>query len=393
MKVLMINSVCGIRSTGRICTDIADVLADRGHECKIAYGRENVPQKYEKYAVRIGSDTDVKLHGAESRIFDNTGFGSKRATKRFIEWVKEYDPDVIHLHNIHGYYINIAVLFNYLRTCGKRIVWTLHDCWSFTGHCTNFEHVGCEKWKHGCSRCPQLREYPSSIFADRSEKNWLQKKRLFCGIPNMTVVTPSRWLADLVKQSFLGEYDVRVINNGIDLSVFKPTESDFRAKYGIEDKKIVLGVASTWSKRKGLDDFMKLDGMLGDEYKTVLVGLDANLMKSIPQNIIGIMRTDSVEELAGIYTAADVFVNPTYEDNYPTVNLEAQACGTPVVSYKTGGSPESVNTDYGFVVPQGDLNAAAKRIAECAEKGKTDEYINSVDFSKHTAYNKYIDLY
>lgn len=209
----------------------------------------------------------------------------------------------------------------------------------------------------------------------------------------MTIVTPSEWLAKLVTKSFLKDYPIKVVNNGIDTKIFRPTVSDFRAKNHLEEKKIVLGVASVWDKRKGYDDFLKLADILGDGYKVVLIGLDENQMKQIPQNIIGIMRTDSVKELAGIYTAADVFANLTYEDNYPTVNLEAQACGTPVVTYKTGGSPESVNTDYGFIVPQGDLNTAAEKIAECAEKGKSDDYIDSADFSKATAYNKYIDLY
>ena len=150
MKVLMINSVCGIRSTGRICTDIAEELEKQGHDVKIAYGRETVPEKYQKYAVRIGTDLDVKLHGIKTRLFDRHGFGSKRATKKFIKWVEEYDPDVIHLHNLHGYYINIKILFDYLKKANKKVVWTLHDCWAFTGHCTHFDFVGCNKWKCKC---------------------------------------------------------------------------------------------------------------------------------------------------------------------------------------------------------------------------------------------------
>lgn len=342
MKILIINVVCGIRSTGRICTDLAEALTAQGHTVKIAYGREEVPEKYQKYAVRIGFDFDVKLHGLRSRLFDDTGFGSGKATEKFIEWVKKYDPDVIHLHNIHGYYINIGILFRYLAEAKKRVIWTLHDCWAFTGHCSYFTFVDCNKWKTGCSNCQQKTSYPASFFADRSEENWKQKKQLFTSIEDMTLVTPSHWLAELVKQSFLSEYPIKVIRNGIDTSVFKPTPSSFREKHDLQDKKIILGVASIWDKRKGLDDFIRLSDMLDNTYKIVLVGLSQKQMKIIPDKILGITRTNSTKELAEIYTAADVFINPTYEDNYPTVNLEAQACGTPVITYDTGGSPESV---------------------------------------------------
>lgn len=358
MKVLMINSVCGIRSTGRICTDIAETLEAQGHTCKIAYGRESVPQKYEKYAVRIGADTGVKIHGALSRVFDTSGFHSRRATKKFIKWVKTYDPDVIHLHNIHGYYLHIGELFKYLKTCGKKILWTLHDCWAFTGHCSHFDFVGCEKWKTGCYQCSQKKRYPASLLCDRSKKNYRLKKKWFTGIDNLTIITPSQWLADIVKQSFLGEYSVEVVRNGIDLNVFKPTESDFRVRYGLQDKKILLGVTSTWEERKGLADFLKLAQMVDENYAIVLVGLNEKQMQGLPKNVIGITRTNSTKELAQIYTTADVFLNLTYEDNYPTVNLEAQACGTPVITYRTGGSVESVPPEN--VVDKGDLRAVLK---------------------------------
>ena len=354
MKVLQINSVCGIRSTGRICTDIADVLTANGHECKIVYGRETVPEKYKKYAVRIGSNTDVKLHALESRLFDNSGFGSKKATNDFIKWVKEYDPDVIHLHNIHGYYINIEILFNYLKSCNKRIIWTLHDCWPFTGHCSYFTIVKCEQWKAHCSYCVQKHCYPSSILADHCKSNFERKRALFSGIKDMTLITPSKWLADLVSESFLKKYPVKVIHNGIDLSVFKPTESDLRKKYGLTDKKVILGVASVWDERKGLDDFIKLLDLLDRQYQIVLIGLSDRQLKKMPDNVIGIKRTDSVTELAQWYTTADVFLNLTYEDNYPTVNLEAQACGTPCITYRTGGSVESVPEEN--IVDAGDIS-------------------------------------
>lgn len=338
----MINVVCGIKSTGRICTDLAMELEALGHEVKIAFGRGNVPEPYQKYAVRIGTNFEVKLHGIKARILDGVGFGSKRATETFIDWVKKYDPDVIHLHNVHGYYINVEVLFNFLKKCGKKVIWTLHDCWAFTGHCVYFDYVSCDKWKNGCSHCLQKSEYPVRIGPDMSKKNYLKKKKLFTGIPNMTLVTPSQWLADLISESFLNEYPVKIIHNGIDTEAFKPTESNVKERYNCQNKKIVLGVASVWNNRKGLDSFVELSKLLDDSYQIILVGLSKKQIKQLRGNIIGIECTNSVKELAELYTAAEVFVNPTLDDNYPTTNIEAIACGTPVITYNTGGSPESI---------------------------------------------------
>ena len=386
MKVLMINVVCGIRSTGRICTDLATALEKQGHQVKIAYGRENVPEQFQKYAVRIGNDLDVKLHGVKARLLDGAGFGSKAVTEKFIEWVKKYDPDVIHLHNLHGYYINVEVLFKYLKTCGKRIIWTLHDCWAFTGHCTYFDYVGCEKWKNGCMQCPQKKEYPTSNGLDMSKQHYALKIKLFTGIPNMTLVTPSKWLADLVKMSYLRKYNTLVIHNGVDTTVFKPTNSNIREKYHCENKKIVLGVAAIWDKRKGLDTFLKLSKRLDQSYQIILVGLTQEQIQKITKNIIGIERTDSVQELVELYSAADVFVNPTLEDNYPTTNLEAIACGTPVITYNTGGSPESARM-YGTSIP-GNIKMLIKVVKKTeVEKSKV------IDVDYHNVVQKYMRLY
>lgn len=375
MKILMINVVCGIRSTGRICTDLADALTAQGHTVKIAYGREEVPDKYKKYAHRIGTDFDVKLHGIRARLLDESGFGSKSATIRFIEWVKKFDPDVIHLHNIHGYYINIEVLFDYLRSCGKKIIWTLHDCWAFTGHSALCDGIGCEKWKNGCGNCPNLKEYPKS-YKDYSKNNWLKKRKIFTRIPNLTIVTPSKWLAGLVKRSFLKGYSVKVIHNGIDTSQFYPIKSDFRKRYNIEDKYVLLGVASSWNEMKGLSDYIKLAKILDDSYRIVLVGLSKEQLRSVPQNMICIERTNSTEELVQIYSASDVLLNLSYCENYPTVNLEAIACGTPVITYDTGGSAESAIIN-GNVVLRGDLNAVISELNE--HNYKTIKFIVNKD--------------
>lgn len=390
MKVLMINSVCGIRSTGRICTDLAGALEAQGHEVKIAYGREEVPEKFQKYAVRIGTDLDVKIHGVLARTLDGAGFGSKAVTRKFIQWVKEYNPDVIHLHNLHGYYINLEVLFDYLRTCGKKIIWTLHDCWAFTGHSAYCDAVGCEKWKTGCNHCPNMKAYPIS-YTDRSKSNWNKKRIMMTGIPDLTLVTPSRWLAGLVRESFLSEYPVEVIHNGIDTSQFHPLENDFRETYGIGNKFILLGVTISWDDMKGLSDFINLAEKLDDSYQVVLVGVTAEQKSALPQNIIGIERTNSVRELAYIYSAADLFLNLSYCENYPTVNLEAMACNTPVLTYKTGGSPESAEAYGGIVIERGDISAVINEIERYRKENRHKPKLN-VDveaFDKQTTVKDY----
>ena len=364
MKFLMINSVCGIRSTGRICTDLAATLESQGHEVKIAYGREEVPEKFQKYAVRIGNDLDVKVHGLTSRLFDTQGLGSTAATRSFLQWAETYKPDILWLHNIHGYYINYEMLFLWIKKHPEmEVKWTLHDCWAFTGHCTGFTYVNCKKWKSHCENCPQKKIYPASLLFDHSKQNYDRKKALFTGIHNMTIVTPSRWLAGLVKESYLAEYPVEVIYNTIDTEIFKPTESDFKRRYGIEKKKMVLAVSNAWQEpRKGLSDIFTIRKLLDESYAVVIVGLTEELLGTIPDNIIGIKKTSDAFELAGIYTAADVLINPTYEDNYPTVNLEAQACGTPVITYRTGGSPESVPEENVFDV--GDVDGLYRRVIQ-----------------------------
>lgn len=364
MKYLFINSVAGFGSTGRIAAQQCRDLMAQGHQCTLAFGRDkancdDIP------TVRIGGDWDVRLHGLRNRLLDDQGFGSKAATRRFLDWVKEYDPDVIWLHNVHGYYLHIGLLFSYLKTCGKQIRWTLHDCWTFTGHCAYFDFAGCEKWKTGCHHCPQKHTYPQSLLLDNSRKNFRQKSSLFTGIPNLTLITPSQWLADLLQESYLREYPVEVVYNTINTEIFKPSPSNFREKHGLQDKKILLGVASIWEERKGLRDFVKLSDMLPAQYKILLVGVTAQQEKALPQNILALPRTNSPRELAEIYTAADLFVNPTYEDNYPTVNLEARACGTRIVCYDTGGCRETLGPGD-TLVKKGDVEALLASI--CQEK-------------------------
>ncbi len=367
MRILIINSVCGIRSTGRICSDIAEKYMAEGHICRIAYGRENVPEKYSSISYRIGSNFSVKVNALSARIMDNDGFFARAATKTFLEWANNYNPDVLWLHNLHGYYIDIEMLFEWIKQRPKmQVKWTLHDCWAFTGHCAHFSYVKCNRWQEKCHHCIQKKEYPKSLFLDRSSENFLRKKNAFCGVENMTIITPSYWLADLVGKSYLKDYPVEVLHNKIDTSVFIPTPSNFREKMGLKDKKMVLGVASAWGPKKGLQDFALLPSKLGSQFVVVLVGIQDSQKKHLPESIVCISRTNSASELAEIYTAADVFVNLTYEDTYPTVNLESQACGTPCITYQTGGSVESVPKDN--VVEQGNIDAIILKIKSICDE-------------------------
>ena len=390
MKVLQINSTCGVGSTGRIAVDIYDTLLRSGDSGLIAFGRgENTSYAN---AFKIGNDIHIKLHGALSRITDRQGFYSASATKRLIEKIKEYDPDIIHLHNIHGYYLNILSLFNFLAKADKPVVWTLHDCWAFTGHCAYFSFAECNRWKSGCYSCPQKKSYPASLIMDNSKKNYAQKSRAFTSIKNLHIVTPSNWLADTVRESFLGKYPVHTIYNGIDLEIFRPTKSDFKKEYKLENKKIVLGVANIWEKRKGLNDFLTLRKLLPEDMEIVLVGLSREQIALLPQGMLGIERTSSVRELAEIYSAADVYVNPSVEETMGLTTLEALACGTPAVVYNATAVPEVVSENCGTVVEAGNVTALADGIKNISFS--SEECVKRAEcFEKNNQYEKYINLY
>lgn len=365
MKTIVeINSVANSGSTGRIAEEIGRLAINHGYDCYMAYGRRDNGSKLN--TIRIGTEGDIILHGMESRLLDNHGFASRAATRRFIKQLEEINPDIIHLHNIHGYYLNVRCLFDYLQEAHVPVVWTLHDCWPITGHCSHFEIIGCEKWKSECCHCPQISRYPKS-FIDRSQRNFELKKQLFTSIiGHTTIVTPSIWLRNIVNQSFLKDAINHVINNGVDTDIFKPSaETRYLKNLNIDTQKhIILGVASVWTKSKGLYDFIGLSRTLDSSFQTVLVGLNDRQLKDLPKNMIGIKRTESAQELAALYSVADVFVNPTYSDNFPTTNIEALACGTPVITYDTGGSPEAVDSLTGRVVEKGNMDMLVSSIKE-----------------------------
>ena len=389
----MINEECGTGSTGRICTDIAAALESDGNDVKIAFGRnaDIVPAKYNKYAVRIGNDIDLKIHGLITRAFDATGFGSIRATGRFIQWIYQFNPDIIHLHNLHGYYINIDLLFSCLKQLNKPVVWTLHDVWPFTGHSAYCDAVGCSKWKNGCENCPQMKVYPKS-YVDRSKRNWERKRNIFCGVTNLTIVTPSKWLAELVEDSFLNEYPVKVINNGIDTGKFHKVNTHLRSDLRLQRKKILWSLATAWNDLKGLSDFERLADLLGENYKIILVGGMTNSQeKELPESILHIRRTQDVNEMVELYNTADIYLNLTYCDTYPTVNLEAASCGTPVITYAVGGSTESAEMFGGISVRRGDVEAVAHAVRE-SERLKV-VIPADYDLDKKRAIKEYIGLY
>lgn len=391
MKVYQVNSVCGFGSTGRIALEIAGTLAATGQQCRIGYGRGHCD---DPRTFCFEKSWEVKAHGLLSRLTDRQGFYSAAATRRLIRDIRAYAPDVIHLHNLHGYYLHLPTLFSFLRNYGVPVVWTLHDCWAFTGHCAHYDHAGCDKWKTGCFACPQKGQYPASRLLDNSRKNYADKKKLFSGIPNLTVVTPSHWLAEQVSHSFLQEYPIVPIYNGIDLEVFHPGEGDIRGKYGLDGREIVLGVANAWDERKGLSDFIALEPMLSPEYQLVLVGLTAEQKRTLPKQITGILRTDSVAELAQLYSAAEVYVNLSVEETMGLTTVEAMACGTPVVTYDRTAVPEVVDPACGQVVCAGKIADVADAIAKTDKQSVSDLcVVAAAKFDKRKKYQEYLFLY
>lgn len=396
MKVLQINTTVNTGSTGRIAEDIGSLLISQGVESYIAYGRGDRPSKSK--LIKIGSQRDVIAHGLYTTLFDRHAFGSRSATLDLVSKIEAIDPDVIALHNLHGYYLNIEVLFNYLSYSQKPIVWTLYDCWSFTGHCTYFDDISCERWITGCYSCPKKRRYPASYLLDNSKTNYSKKMELFNSVENLTFVVPSHWLRGLVRNSFLRRYPVEVITTGVNLDTFRPIPNDLKERLGITNGKMILGCANIWDERKGLKEFISLHNLVKDFATIVLVGLNSQQVSSLPKGMVGIRRTESIEELARYYSAADVFVNPTFQDNFPTTNIEALACGTPVVTYETGGSPESVDESTGQVVPKGDIEALGSAVMKICQLGK-ERFVMACRsraiqrFDRNDRYSDYLKLF
>lgn len=394
--LLQINAALNRGSTGRIAEQIGLLAIEQGWNVYIAHGARYT-NKSKLKTIQVVTKAEEKQHAIKSMLFDSHGLGSKNATKRLVEKIKEIKPDIIHLHNIHGYYLNYKILFEYLATIDTPIVWTLHDCWTMTGHCAHFDAAGCEKWKSGCFDCPLKGEYPKSLFIDRSARNYALKRRLFSSLKDATIIPVSNWLGGIVKESYLGNYTINVINNGVDIDIFNPQKTtELRKKLGIGNRTVLLGVATAWHNEKGLMEFVRLSE--NPKYQVVMVGVPQEIKARLPKEIIAIERTNDQKELAEFYSLADVLVNPTYNDSFPTVNLEALACGTPVITYRTGGSPESVIPETGIVVDKGNIDDLVKAIETICSKGKK-HYTTACReravslYNKDDRFNEYIKLY
>ena len=396
MIVLQINTVYPQGSTGKICKEISIKCRSSGIENYIAYSHDYYPSPVDKYTIKISSWFDHHVHNRLARVTMGIGEFSYFRTIKFLNAIKRIDPDVIHLHNLHGNYINLKLLFNYIKRRNIPIIWTLHDCWAFTGYCAYYTVAKCEKWKNECHRCPNRNQDSVTLF-DRSQVMFRKKKKLFCGINKMKIVVPSNWLKHEIESSFLKDYEVRVINNGINLEVFKPTRSDFKRKNNIKENDfVILGVANVWDSRKGIYDFIELSKRLDDNYRIVLVGTNDEIDELLPKTIISIHRTQNQTELAEIYSSADLFVNPTREDNFPTVNIEAIACGTPVLTYATGGSWEMLDSSCGSAVVSGDIDSLVKEIRRiCNDASYTsDKCVKKArEFDMNARFQEYVDLY
>ncbi len=390
MKVAQINSVCS-GSTGRVAAGISRALGEQGGGGLLLYGRGGPADGIA--CERFGSAASFYLHAAYARLSDRQGFASARETRRMIARIESFDPDVIQLHNLHGYYLDLKTLFSYLANAGRPVVWTLHDCHAFTGHCAFFDAAGCERWLTGCGHCPLRAAYPRSVLLDRSKRNLVEKKALCSAVPDMTIVTPSDWLKNLARRSFLGKYPIMTIHNGVDRNVFHPTESDLKNRYGIGEKKLVLGVANVWEPRKGLGECIKLAERLGPDVTVALIGLSDKQRSGLPSGMIGLGRTADAKELACWYTAADAFVNPTFEDNFPTTQLEALACGTPVAAFDTGGCAEALDETCGAVVPRGDTDALAGAVRRVFSLSREDCLHRAALFDQRDRYKEYAALY
>lgn len=388
MKVLFVNSVCDYGSTGKIVRDLANGLKKEGHEVLICYGRHQAKEDTDTFY--IGDKLTTYSHVFMTRVFNRHGLHSNRATQKLIEKIETFNPDVIHLHNLHGYYLNVEMLFEALKTFKGKIYWTFHDCWPISGSSAYFDYHGCKTWDEGCVECNSTRDYPEALVFKRQKKNFLWKKKAFSGLDNLTLVTPSYWLKELLAKSFLAQYPCEVIHNGINTNLFKPTyDAELTKKY--ENKLVLLGVASIWEQRKGLNDFIKLSTMISDNYKIVLIGLTEEQKKSLPTAIDGVLRTDSAEQLAAYYTLSHRFINPTYEDNYPTTNIEALSCHTPVIAYDTGGNKEVSIKPFMTIVPQGDLEAIVHELN--SNKNISFDHLDSLSHDSHTFVSNTLKLY
>jgi len=392
--ILQINTFINSRSTGHIAEEIGDLVIKHGWDSYIGFGRDEHFSVSTK--IHIGNEFDVLIHGLHTRFLDNHGLASKIVTKKFIDIIKQISPDIIHLHNIHGYYLNYKILFDFLSKANIPVIWTLHDCWTFTGHCAYYDYIKCKKWQDGCFHCPLLKSYPRSFF-DRSSKNWLDKRRSFTSLDNLLLVPVSNWLSKELSCSFLKDIPKKVIFNGVNLAIFKPVSSK-KKQLGLNEKFIILGAANVWEKRKGLYDFIELSKYIASDMHIILIGLDEKQIKKLPENIMGFKRTEDVKSLVDFYSTADVCLNLSSEETFGMTTVEAFACGTPGIVYNATASPELITSDTGFVVEAGDVKNLYNSILKIKNKGKSFYSKACIDrarmfYDMDKNFLQYIDLY
>lgn len=389
-SVLLQINECLNFSTGKIAQSIGDAAIIQGWESWIAFSAREPLCNSASHIIKVGSIFNSYTHYAENYLFDREGLSSRNATNKLIKQIKEIKPDIIQLHNIHDHWLNYELLFEYLNLTDIQVVWTFHDCWAFTGHCFHFVTKGCEKWKTECFNCPLKKEYPKTL-SDRSRSNFRLKKALFSRNKNLTIVACSKWMAELVHQSFLKNKRIEIIHNGIDLDVFKPKEGKNRSCVYK-----VLAVSNVWNKEKGLHDILVLRKQLPLDVHITIVGLSREQHSFLPEGILGVSRTQDVDELVKLYNESDVFINPTYADTFPTVNIEALACGIPVITYRTGGSPEIVDKETGIVVEQGNIGALKDAILQLRDNPLSSEACRKravACFDKQKCFDNYLKLY
>jgi glycosyltransferase involved in cell wall biosynthesis len=395
MKILQINLVNGSKSTGRTTIELTDYLNSNGHQayvaCSFGLGKD--------YEYQIGTSIGKRLHSLFSRIFGNQGYYSKFSTSKLIKYIDELKPDVVHLRNLHGNYINLNILFDYISRKNLPTVITLHDTWFYTGKCCFYTEANCFKWQKECGNCPQLRRDNPSWFVDKTKSNLLDKKNWLKNIPRLAVIGVSDWITDESRKSILKSANIIYrIYNWIDLDEFQPVESfGLRSSLGLEEQFIIIGVASKWGERKGLSSFIELSQMISDKMKIILIGKIEDKF-TLPSNIISIPETHSKKELAQYYSLADVFITFSKEESFGKVTAEALACGTPAIVYDSTANSEIVSEECGYVVDSGNIKKVVEKIKEIELRGKKVYSDNcrkfvTKNFNKEDRIKDYLEIY
>ncbi|MBQ8969409.1 MAG: glycosyltransferase [Bacteroidaceae bacterium] len=394
--LLIINVALNWGSTGKIVEGIGQLAIKDGWNVYVAHGARYFNESSLKN-YQVETKLGEMFHYVESSLFDAQGRGSRYSTKKFLKVIDSIRPDIVHIHNIHGCFINYPILFDYLREKSIPVVWTLHDCWAMTGHCVHFERTHCEQWKKQCLSCPQKHDFPKSYLFDRCKSNYSLKKRLFTAIEKMKITTVSSWLKGVAELSYLKNFPINVVYNGVDIKLFSHIESNIREQLNIGNNKMLLAVASGFEERKGIYDFAALSKVLPSGYQIVLIGTNENDRNVLPNNVIAISRTNSVKELAEFYSAADVLLSLSYEETFGLTIVEAMACGTPAIVYGNTAQPELITAGTGKIVPTGDIESLVKAIEEVCSKPR-ETYVetcrkHAMQYEESLSYQKYLDIY